>query len=61
MKSTKTIEAYSDLLTVVEAAELIRVHKSTIYKLIKEGQIQAYKLGREYKIPKLFITENFFR
>jgi len=50
---------YNDLLTASEVAEIIRVNKSTVYKLIKRGDIKAIKLGREYKFPKLYIIENF--
>jgi excisionase family DNA binding protein len=56
----KSINEYRDLLTVDEVAEVFRVHKSTVYKLIKSGQIRAIKLGREYKCPKSCIIESLF-
>jgi excisionase family DNA binding protein len=56
----KSINEYRDLLTVEEVAEVFRVHKSTVYKLIKSGELRALKLGREYKCPKSYIIDNFF-
>jgi len=53
----KSIDEYRDLLTVEEVAEIVRIHKSTVYKLIEREQIRAFKLGRAYKIPKAHIIE----
>ena len=53
----KSIDNYNDLLTVDEVAEILRVHKSTVYKLIERDQIQAFKLGRAYRCPKAYIAK----
>jgi excisionase family DNA binding protein len=57
----KSIHDYRDLLNVDEVAEICRVHRSTIYKLIKSGKIHAIKLGREFRVPKIYIIENILR
>ena len=36
--------------TVSEAAELLRVHKNTIYRLIEARQIDYYKVGQQFRI-----------
>lgn len=36
--------------TVTEAAELLRVHENTIYKLIRSRQIEHYKVGAQIRI-----------
>jgi excisionase family DNA binding protein len=38
------------LLTVNEVADLLRVSRMTVYRLIKEGQISALRVGRNYRL-----------
>lgn len=38
------------LFTVAEVAEIMRVSNMTIYRLIKSGQLQALKVGKNYRI-----------
>jgi len=37
---------------VVELAEKLRVSNMTIYRYIKSGKIEAYKIGKELRIAK---------
>ena len=41
----------TDLLTCDEALELLRCGYNTLYRLLKSGQLHAYKEGRIWKIP----------
>lgn len=36
--------------TVPEAAEILRVHENTIYRLIRSKQIEHYKVGVQIRI-----------
>ena len=38
------------LLTVNEVADLLRVSRMTVYRLIKEGDVPAFKVGRGYRL-----------
>jgi excisionase family DNA binding protein len=38
------------LLTVNEVADLLRVSRMTVYRLIKEGQMPALRVGRSYRL-----------
>ena len=38
----------SDILTVAEAAELLKIPRSSVYKLAQEGKIPAQKVGRHW-------------
>ena len=40
------------VLTIPEAAELLRLKKSTAYKLVKEGHLPTIKIGRQVRIPR---------
>jgi excisionase family DNA binding protein len=39
----------SDILTVEEAAELLKIPRSSVYKLAQEGKIPAQKVGRHWR------------
>ena len=39
-----------ELLTVQEAAGLLRVHRNTIYAMIHDGRLPAFKVGRVWRI-----------
>jgi excisionase family DNA binding protein len=39
-----------EFLTVKEVSDLLRVHRSTVYKLIKEGKIPGFWIGSEFRI-----------
>lgn len=53
----KDLRIYPDALTVKEVAEILRVSTKTVYKLIKENEIPAVKVGREQRVAKsLLIT-----
>lgn len=39
-----------DVLTVEQAAAYLQIHKGTLYKYIRSGQLPAAKLGKVYRI-----------
>lgn len=42
----------SDILTVEEAAELLKIPCSSVYKLAQEGKIPAKKVGRHWRFHR---------
>ena len=38
------------LLTVTEVADLLRVSRMTVYRMIKEGDMAAVRVGRSYRL-----------
>ena len=44
---------FSDVhfLTVQEVAELMRVSKMTIYRMVHAGELPAVRFGRSYRVP----------
>ncbi len=41
-----------EVLTVEEVASLLKLSKITIYRLIKTGEIPAYKIGASWRVNK---------
>jgi excisionase family DNA binding protein len=37
------------VLTVVEIADYLRVHPSTIYRLLRKGSLPAFKVGADWR------------
>ena len=52
MEYKKTLSSYPEALTASEVAEILRVFTKTVYKLIRQGEIPAVKVGRENRVSK---------
>ena len=40
------------LMDIVEVANYMGIHKITLYRLIKENKIPAFKVGRQWRFKK---------
>ena len=40
----------TDLLTLPEVADLLRVSQSTVYALLRRGEIPAHKVGAQWRV-----------
>ena len=52
MRYTEMFRNEPDVLTVPEAAKLLRIGKNQAYELVKNGSLGAIKLGKKIIIPK---------
>ena len=50
-------DEYTDIVTIDELQEMLRIGRSTAYKLLRSGQIKAIHSGRVWLIPKMSIIE----
>lgn len=39
-------------LTVAEVAEMMRVSKMTVYRLVRSGELPAIRFGRSFRVPE---------
>ncbi len=44
-------------LTVAEVAELMRVSKMTVYRLVHSGELPAIRFGRSYRVPESAVVD----
>ncbi|MCR2799918.1 MULTISPECIES: helix-turn-helix domain-containing protein [unclassified Microbacterium] len=44
-------------LTVAEVAELMRVSKMTVYRLVHAGELPAVRFGRSYRVPESAVLD----
>ncbi len=42
----------NEILTVNEAMDLLCIGKNTIYSLLNSGELQGFRIGRTWKIPR---------
>lgn len=45
------------LLTIVEAARLLSVGRTTVYELIERGDLRAVHIGRACRVPVVAVTD----
>ena len=38
-----------DVLTVLEVAAILRIHRSTLYRMIERGEIPYFRVGYDYR------------
>lgn len=50
MKTTTSLS--SEILTVEEVSEFLRLHPTTIYRMLKRNEIPGFKVGNEWRFLK---------
>ena len=47
-------QGFADMrfLTVAEVADLMRVSKMTVYRLVHAGELPAIRFGRSFRVPE---------
>jgi excisionase family DNA binding protein len=48
---------YHEVMTVPQLAEYLQCNKSTIYRLIKKGEIPAFKVGADWRFKRDVIEQ----
>lgn len=45
------------LLTIIEAARLLAVGRTTVYELIERGELRTVHIGRSCRMPVIAVTD----
>jgi excisionase family DNA binding protein len=53
------INQKEEFLKIEEVAKRLKVGKSTVYRMVKEGKIPATKIGRVWRFSSIRISEMF--
>jgi excisionase family DNA binding protein len=53
----KRDEMMTDIMTIKEVADYLKINEKTIYKLAKEKRIPAFKVGGNWRFKKNTIDE----
>ena len=46
------MESDHEVLTVKEICDLLQVHQSTIYKMIRQGKIPTFRIGSDWRFRR---------
>lgn len=49
------LKNYDDILSVKEVQCILKIGKNQAYELVTNGDIQSIRIGRVYKIPKIYL------
>lgn len=44
-------------LTVAEVAELARVSRMTVYRMVHAGELPAIRVGKSYRVPQAAVEQ----
>ena len=48
---------FSDLITIDELCEWLTIGKNSAYNLLNSGKIKAFRIGRNWKIPRISVQQ----
>jgi len=51
-------EKPGDVLTIEELSAYLKIPKSTLYKLVREGKVPCQKIGRHWRFRKVAIDRS---
>jgi len=51
------LQDYPDILDVNQVSTILGVSSKTVYRLLNEGSLESLKIGRAFKIPKLYVLQ----
>ncbi len=46
-----------DVMTLNEVADYLRIPRSTVYKLVREGRIPGQKVGRQWRFHRSIVEQ----
>ena len=46
-----------DILSVFDASKVLKLGRTTLYRLINSGEIRCVKVGRKIIIPRIYLQE----
>jgi len=57
MRSPPSRHYPSDVLTTQECADFLKVHRSSVYRMLARGAIPAFKVGSDWRFHKKQLIE----
>ena len=51
------LKEYPDVLTTKDLQHILSVSSKTVFKLLHSGQIKSIKVGRNFRIPKIYLLQ----
>ncbi len=58
--SAVMFKEYPDCVNIKQLQEMLGVKRTKTYEILKNGEIKAKKIGKDYKIPKYNVIAYLF-
>ena len=52
MDNKTTLQDYSDIMTIDEVVQYLKLGRSKVYSLLTSGELKGMKFGKIWRIPK---------
>lgn len=46
------LESGNEILTIKEVCDLLQIHPTTVYKLIRKGKIPSFRIGSDWRFRR---------
>lgn len=54
---TQVPSSAPQFMTVAEVADMVRVSRMTVYRMVHSGELPAVRVGNSYRVPKTAVDE----
>jgi excisionase family DNA binding protein len=51
-RAMNPMESRNEILTIKEICDLLQVHPTTIYKLVRKGKIPSFRIGTDWRFRR---------
>lgn len=51
------LENYNDVLQIKDIMDILEIGRNSAYKLISNGSIKSLRIGRNIRIPKIYLLD----
>lgn len=51
------LKEYPDVLTTKDLQSILSISGKTVFRLLHSGQIKSIKVGRKFRIPKIYLLQ----
>lgn len=48
---------YPDVVSIKDLQKMLGIGRNKAYELLRDNTIQSIKIGRDYKIPKIYVIK----
>ena len=57
MENNELLKGYSDILLPEDVQKILHAGRNTVYNYLANGTIRSLRIGKKYRIPKLYLLE----
>lgn len=57
MNTSRYIDDYPDVLKPEDVMAIFDIGKNTIYKMLRTGELKSIRIGKQYRIPKIYLLQ----